>query len=168
MNVFDFALKMELDGERYYREHAAIVKYEDLKVVLEGLADDEHRHYVIVQSLQNQNYNYIGADPAISKVRNVFELGKNKEFIPKDKDSIAKFKDEQLDVYRAALIKEEESVQLYKKLHDTSEKQAEKDILIKLMHEEEKHDEVLNNIIQMFNQVNEWVESPEFNHQKPY
>jgi pyruvate/2-oxoacid:ferredoxin oxidoreductase beta subunit len=44
----------------------------------------------------------------------------------------------------------------------------EKAIIEKLVHEEEKHAEVLGNIIQMLNPVNEWVESAEFNHNKPY
>ena len=168
MNAFDFALKMESDGEKYYREQAAKVKYNDLKVVLEGLADDEQRHYRIVGLLQNLNFDFIEADQAISKTRNIFEIAKNKEFISKDEDSIAKLKDEQMDVYQAALRKEEESVELYKKLKETAEQQAEKDIIEKLVHEEEKHAEVLGNIIEMLNHVNEWVESAEFNHQKPY
>jgi len=168
MNTFDFALKMEVDGEKYYREHAAKVQYEELKVVLEGLADDEQRHYKIVKLLQNQTFNFMEADRTISNTKNVFESSKNKEFIPKDKESIAKLKDEQMDVYQAALRKEEESVELYKKLQETAEQQAEKDIIQKLVNEEEKHAEVLGNIIEMLNHVNEWVESPEFNHQKPY
>ena len=169
MNVFDFALKMELDGERYYREQALKTQFEELKVVLEGMADDELRHYKIVQALQNRKFNYVPRpDEMKSKMQNIFEQDKDKAFIPKDQDSIAKFKDEQVDVYRAALLKEEESVQLYKKLQETAEQQAEKNILETLMHEEEKHAEVLENIIQMFNQVNEWVEAAEFNHQKPY
>lgn len=169
MGVFDFALKMELDGEQYYREQAAQAKYEDLKTVLTGLADDEQRHYVIVQSLQKQKGNgYIEADPAISKQRNVFELAKNKDFIPKDKESIAKLKAEQVDVYRSALTREEESIALYEKLQQTATSPNEKTVLEKLMHEEEKHKEVLDNIIEMFNRVNEWVESPEFHHTKPY
>lgn len=168
MNVFDFALKMELDGEQYYRVQAAKVQYAELKVVLDGLAADEHRHYKIIEALQNKKYAYLEADPALSKARNGFEVDKNKEFIPKDKDSIAKLKDEQLDVYRAALLKEEESVQLYKKLKVTAEQQAEKDILERLVHEEEGHAQVLGNIVEMFNHVVEWVESAEFNHQKPY
>lgn len=169
MNVFDFALKMEVDGEKYYRELAAKVKYEELKVVLNSLADDEQRHYMIVQALQNRNFNSsFASDPAVSKAGNGFELGKNKAFISKDKDSIVKFKAEQLDVYRAALLKEEESIQIYKKLKETAGQQAEKDILEKLVHEETKHAEVLSNIIQMLNHANEWVESAEFNHIKPY
>lgn len=169
MGVFDFALKMELDGEQYYREQAAQAKYEDLKTVLTGMADDEQRHFKIVESLQKQKGNgYIEADPAISKQRNIFELARTKDFIPKDQESIAKFKAEQVDVYRAALTKEEESISLYKKLQQTATSPNEKTVLEKLKHEEEKHKEVLDNIIQMFNRVNEWVESPEFHHTKPY
>lgn len=167
-NVFDFALKMEWDGEQYYRRQAAKVKYAELKVVLTGLADDEKRHYRIVQLLKQHKTDYIEPNPALGKARNVFELAKDKELIPKDQDSIAKLKDEQWDVYQAALRKEEESVQLYKKLMETAKQQAEKDMIEKLVHEEESHAEVLGNIIAMLNNVNEWVESPEFNHQKPY
>ena len=54
MNIYDFALKMELDGEQYYFEQAAKVTHPELRVVLKGLAEDEQRHYRIVQQLQNQ------------------------------------------------------------------------------------------------------------------
>ena len=168
MNIFDFALKMELDGEQFYLQQAEKVNYAELKVVLKGLADDERRHYKIVQQLQNQKKEYIEPDPAISAARNVFELARNKPFIPKDQDSIAKLKDEQRDVYQAALHKEEASVHLYKELRKTVESPAEKDILEKLVQEEEKHAEVIGNIMQMLNNFNEWVESAEFHHQKPY
>jgi len=169
MNVFDYALKMELDGERYYREQALKTQYEELKVVLEGMAEDELRHYKIIQALQNQKIDYVPKSEEMKKkIQNVFEQAENQPFIPKDQDSIAKLRDEQVDVYRAALLKEEESVQLYKKMQETAEQQAEKSVLERLMQEEEKHLEVLENIIQMFNQVNEWVEAAEFNHQKPY
>ena len=168
MNIYDFALKMELDGEQYYFEQAAKVSHPELRVVLKGLAEDEQRHYRIVQQLQNQKRVFIEPDPAISATRSIFELAGNKPFIPKDQDSIAKLKDEQRDVYQAALRKEEESVRLYKDLKERTELQSEKDILEKLVQEEESHAEVLGNIIQMLNNVNEWVESAEFYHQKPY
>ena len=142
--------------------------YTDLKVVLKGLAEDEQRHYRIVQQLQNQKSTYIEPDPAIGAARNVFAIAGDKPFIPKDQDSIAKWKDEQRDVYQAALRKEEESVRIYKNLKETVESPAEKDILAKLAQEEERHAEVLGNIIQMLNNFNEWVESAEFHHQKPY
>lgn len=168
MSILDFALKMELDGEQYYRKQAGKVKFEGLKVILEALADDERRHYEIVLALQHPANNSPVVDASASKVKNMFELGKDKDFIPKDKESIAKLKDEPLDIYLAALLKEEESVNFYNKMLETAEGQSNKGIIEKLVHEEEQHVQVLGNIIEMFNHVNEWVESPEFNHQKPY
>lgn len=168
MDIFDFALKMELDGEQFYLQQAAKVNYAELKVVLQGLAEDEQRHYRIVQRLQQEERAYIEPDPAISAARNVFAIAGDKPFIPRDQDSIAKWKDEQRDVYQAALRKEEESVRLYKQLQETVESPAEKDILKKLAQEEERHAEVLGNIVEMINRFHEWVESAEFHHQKPY
>jgi rubrerythrin len=168
MNIFDFALKMEADAEQYYLQLTAKAAHPELKVVLQGLAEDEQRHYKIVQRLQQQEREYIEPDPIISATRNVFSLAGNEPFIPKNQESIAKWKDEQRDVYQAALHKEEASVHLYKKLRDTVESPAEKDILEKLVQEEERHAEVLGNIMQMLNNFNEWVESAEFHHQKPY
>jgi len=166
MDIFDFALKMESDGETYYRALAEKVIYEDLKTVLVGLADDEHRHFEIIKSVQNQTFNY-GDDPKLSKIKNVFAAD-NKDLAPENKELMAKLKDEQIDVYRAALLREKESVALYKKLIIASDLQEQKAICETLMHEEEKHMEVIDNIIDMLNHVNDWVEAAEFNHHNKY
>ncbi len=165
MNIFDFALKMELDGEEYYRDLAGKTKYDDLKKVLLGLAEDEKRHYEIIQLAQNQTFKYIEADPSLAKLKNVF--ADNKESQDKN-ELIAKLKDEQFDFYQAALVKEHESVELYQKLKASIETSEGKAICEKLIHEEEKHVESLDNIIEMLNHVNDWVESAEFNHQDSY
>lgn len=166
MNIFDFALKMELDGEKYYRDLAGKTKYDDLRKVLIGLAEDEKRHYEIIQLAQNQTFNYIQADPSLAKIKNVF--ADNTEFVGDKKEVIAKLKDEQFDYYQVALVKENQSVELYQKLKESVENPAGKAICEKLIHEEEKHVEVLDNIIEMLNNVNDWVESAEFNHQDNY
>ena len=86
MNVFEYALKMERDGEWYYREQAIKTQYEELKVVLEGMADDELRHYQIIQALQNRKTEYVpGPEEVKSKIQNVFEQAYNKPFISKDR-----------------------------------------------------------------------------------
>lgn len=165
MNIFDFALKMELDGEKQYRDLAARVKDADLKTVLEALADDEKSHYKIIQLAQEQTFTHIETDPTLRKLPNVFD---NKEFVGNKQEFIAKLKDEQIDLYRAALVKELESVELYKKIREKSQRHDEIVICEKLIHEEEKHVEVIGNIIEMLNRVNDWVESAEFNHQDTY
>lgn len=164
MDIFEFALKMEADGEKYYRDLAGKVRLADLKVVLEGLADDEKRHYEIIQSIQKQDLFSARANPALGKEQNVFTA---KGSVDK-KLFIEKLKDEQIDAYRAAVVKENESVALYKKLKENAGTQEEKSICERLIHEEEKHAEVLEEIIDMLNHVHDWAEAAEFNHQDNY
>ena len=160
MDIFDFALKMELDGEKYYRELAEKVQYDDLKAALAGLAEDEQRHYNIILAAKNKTLHLIDANLSLTKIKNVF-IG-NPAFL-KDEDTAAKLRHEQIDVYRAALAKEHESVELYTKLKETAQTSEEKAICEKLVQEEERHVEVLEDIIEMLNHVNDWVESAEFN-----
>lgn len=166
MDIYDFALQMELDGEKFYRDLAAKAQYSDLKIVLEGLADDEQRHYQIIQQAKDQTLHNIDANPSLDQVKNVFSG--NKESFLLNKDIVSKLKYEQIDVYRAAFVKEQESVELYKKLAGAAITPEEKTLCEKLMHEEEKHVEVLDDIIEMLNHVNDWVEAAEFNHKKPF
>jgi len=168
MDAYEFALKMELDGEKYYRDLSKRTKYEDLKTVLEGLAEDEQHHYKIIQLAKNQTLKNIEDNPSLGKVKNVFTTNHKEEFAQNKNELIEKLKDEQSDLYRQALIKEEESVALYKELKEKSKTTEEKRIFAKLMHEEEKHVEVINNIIDMLNNVNDWVEAAEFNHKDTY
>ena len=168
MNIFDIALQLELDGEQFYRKQAAKVNLEELKTVLLGLADDEQRHYKIIKSLQDQTFVYSEADIPKNRGQNIFKIFNKSEVFPIDEDLMASIRDEQLNVYRAALIKEEESIRFYKKLGEMVEERAAREIVEKLMLEEDSHAEVLENIIQMFNHVNEWVESAEFNHLETY
>lgn len=161
MDVFDFALQMELEGEEYYRGMAERVQYDELKKVLLALADDEHRHYKIIKQAQDQVFQQIEEEPFLEKVKNVFSGNKDAEII-------TQLRSEQIDVYRSALVKEKESVELYKKLQAESEKETVKNIFNQLMQEEERHAEQLEHIIDMLNNVNDWVESAEFNHKDIY
>ena len=44
MNIFEYAMKMELDGKQYYEESAAKVGNPELKRILMELAGDEEKH----------------------------------------------------------------------------------------------------------------------------
>lgn len=162
MDIFEFALKMEADGEKYYRELAEKTRYEDLKAVLNGLADDEQRHYKVILAVKNKTLqNDIAANPSLATTPHVF--AGNKELLSKDRSVLAKLKHEQIDVYRAALDREKESVKLYQKLKAGAASEPEQRICSQLIKEEEKHAEVLDNIIELLNHANDWVESAEFN-----
>ena len=128
--------------------------------MLTGLADDERSHYELILAGKNNHFCSPDATLSLTGQKNVFAF--DREFINRN-EAIAKLKDEQVDIYRGALVKEQESVALYKDLLATAGTEAEREICTKLVQEEEKHVAVLDNIIEMLNHVHDWVESAEFN-----
>jgi len=56
MDIFAYALQMELDGEAYYTELAKHAGYKDLEVVFMDLAEAEKRHYEVIILLRQVLY----------------------------------------------------------------------------------------------------------------
>lgn len=51
MNIYEYAMKAEKDGERYYRELANKTDDVGLKSILMMLADEEVKHYVVFDKM---------------------------------------------------------------------------------------------------------------------
>lgn len=168
MNIFEFALQMELDGEQYYRELASMTEYADLQRVLNELAQDERRHYEIIQAAQREVYETPEDNPYLNEVHNIFINWHEGAGSLTPEERIAKLREEQLDVYRAALDKEKASVTLYQNLQAQAANEQERMICEKLKQEEEKHVVIIEDIIELMNRAHEWVECAEFNHQEDY
>ena len=54
MNIFEFAMKMEKDGELFYREMVKKTTNKNLKVLLQLLAEDEVKHYNLLNLMNSQ------------------------------------------------------------------------------------------------------------------
>ena len=52
MNVFEFAMNMEKDGENYYRELAGKADHKGMVNILNMLAEDEVKHYNILREMK--------------------------------------------------------------------------------------------------------------------
>ena len=52
MDIFEFAMKMEMDGRNLCLEHATKIANPELKRILEKLAEDERKHCEIFKSLK--------------------------------------------------------------------------------------------------------------------
>lgn len=168
MDIFDFALKLEMESEKYYRDQAARTSFNDLKVLLEKLAADEARHYKIVEVLRLQNKAPLPPAKSLDQGVGIFaSYIKDAEALRKA-ISIDKLKEEQIDVYRVALIKEKESVEIYEKMLQETQNPDAKVALESLIKEEKSHEDVIDEIIDLLNKVSDWVESAEFNHQEDY
>ena len=109
MDYLEFAIKMELDGEKYYLEQAEKNKDTNLATVFKLLAKDERKHAEIVRKYAEKSPYELTEDEALKGYKNVFED-------VEDFGSEIKTDPSQIDAYRLALKKEQESIELYEKM----------------------------------------------------
>lgn len=155
MNVLDFAINMELDGEKYYKEQAEIAQDISLKKIFLILAEDENSHAKLLQHKSNNISYELKGTETISEAKNLF-----KEI--KDFKNELKQNPDQLDLYKVALEKEKESIDLYEKLLSQSEDDKSIDLFKFLINQEKDHYTTLEELVTQLNQCNDWVEAAEF------
>ena len=168
MDIFDFALKMEKESEKYYREQAKVTKFTDLQVLLENLAEAEARHYKIVEALRMQNNECLPEEALLAETKNIFASYIKDAEALRNAISIDKIKEDQIDIYRLALVKEKESVEIYEKMLTEAQNTHTKSVIERLIKEEQLHAEAIDEIVDLLNKVSDWVESAEFNHTEAY
>jgi len=161
MNSWKFAIDMELDGERYYKEQANINKDNSLNVVCLMLAEDEKKHaQILTDKMDKKSFQLIDAQ-TLSKAKNIFDGIGNIKIEDKEIAS-------QLDFYRIATEKEKQSFDLYKEYLFKAVGSEEKELFEYLIKQEENHYEVLDNMASLLIKPEEWVENAEFGIRKEY
>ncbi|MBC7960330.1 MAG: ferritin family protein [Vallitaleaceae bacterium] len=161
MNSLEFAIRMELDGEKYYKEQAEINKDNELSTVFLNLAQDEENHAKIMQNMFNELTYELKDNNTLDQSKSVFKgIGdfENKVWkLPR-----------QIDLYREALEREKESIELYSKLLGLATDGHEKECFEYLVNQEEDHFAILEELILLASHPEEWVESAEFGIRKGY
>ncbi|NLJ40347.1 MAG: ferritin family protein [Clostridiales bacterium] len=161
MHLLEFALKMELDGEKYYMEQAEKFKDTNLHIVFKALARDERKHADIIRFRMDRVAPDLLDSDALDQYRNVFQGAG-------DFKSAIKFTLDQLDIYYLALEKEQESIDLYKKMLSEAANYYDQRTFQFLIKEEESHLEILDDIVSHVSKARDWVEDAEFGIREEY
>jgi rubrerythrin len=157
MDIYKFALDMERDGEEYYRNLSAQCENKGLKNILTMLADDEAKHFAVIEKIRDAANAELADSTVVSRAKNIFSD-------MKEKMSGYNFNISQVDMYAHALETEKASIEFYSSKADEASDEKQKSILTKLAEEERKHYFLINNIIEFVNRPNAWLENSEFNH----
>lgn len=160
MEIYDFAMQMEKDGENYYRELALKTRNAGLKSILGMLADAEVKHYNLFHNMKEHEKVQMTDTTILNDVKNVFM--KMKEEKQTDVDV------SETDPYRKAQEIEKKSMDLYTKSAGEEKDQSRKGILLKIADEEKRHFFILERIIDFVNRPAYWLENPEWYHLEDY
>ena len=155
MNTLDYAIEMEIDGAKYYAAQAKLNESNGLKTACLILAKDEEIHAQILRDKINKiNYELTDTN-SYGKIKNIFK-------------NAADFKSEtrkiptELEFYRTALEKEKQSIDFYTGMLENATDNKEKDLFKYLIEQEELHYSLLDEMVTMLRNSEEWVESAEF------
>ena len=161
MNYLEFAIQMELDGEKYYYEQAEKNKENSLYTIFTVLAKDERMHAEALKKKGAELPHELTDENALYEYQNVFNsTGDFKLKIKATPD--------QIDAYKLALEKESESIKLYEKMISQATDTEWEKLFNYLIEQEKAHYKIFDEIINHLAQANEWVESAEFNKKEAY
>ena len=160
MDVFEYAMQMEKDGEHYYRRIAEQVANKGLKTILTMLADEEVRHYNIVREIRSGRAEMVETT-ILDDAKNVFVR-------MEDSGEGIDFDVGQIELYKKAQVIEEQSRGFYLEKSGEVEEEYQREIFLKLAEEENKHYFLLDNIIEFVLKPERWLENAEFCHLEEY
>jgi rubrerythrin len=161
MELLKLALSLEEDLKTYYREQAALNSENSLSKVFHLLAKEEEKHVEILQSYAEKMELPLTDSNILLEVQSIFK--EMKDF----KSEINKYPS-QLEVYRMALLKEEQSLNFYKDLYSKASEEQSKDVFRYLIKQEDTHCVILEELVKRVNRPEEWVEDAEFGIREDY
>ncbi len=157
MDIYKYAMQMELDGRHFYLDLAEKTNSKGLKNILAMMADSEAKHYNVILSMQRNDKTEFSADTEVlTNVKNIFmKMKEEKEF---DVDA------SQVEFYKKALEVETNSEKFYLESADEEKDSHRKEIFLKLAEEERNHCVLLENLVGFVSQPADWLENPEWYH----
>jgi len=160
MDIFEFAMKMEKDGEGYYRELAKKSSTPGLGNIFTMLAKAEVVHYEIFRKMKENEKVKVTDTKILSQVKNVFETMKEEKAM---ESSLT-----QTELYHKAVEAEKRSREFYlSKAAEVKDPDQQK-ILHTIADEEKKHYLILQELVDFVSSPQTWLENPEWYHLEEY
>lgn len=139
MDVFEFAMKMEVDGKEYYEKLTAETLIEGLRNIFTVLAGDEQKHYEAIERMQRNAPGTMADSTALENAKNIFND------LMATKDSLEPM-NEDIDGYRHAMTIESDSERFYRDAAAKEGREQVRTLLLRIAAEERKHFEIVQNI----------------------
>ncbi len=159
MNIIDTAIKMEIEGERFYRELAAAAGSEGFKTIFIMLADDEVKHREKFEEIKASGTVKGDDYTVVSSSSDFFKNIKKEDFANAQN---------QLALYRKSMDLEKESVAYYEKQLELDDDRGSKALLTRVLEEEKMHLELLSRLVEYVEAPDRWVENAEFGSREEY
>ncbi|MBW6508116.1 MAG: ferritin family protein [Desulfuromonadales bacterium] len=156
MDVFDFAIKMETDAEAYYQKLAQQTDIEGIRNIFLDLAADEKKHFEIFKSMKERaDIAAMRDSEALNNARNIFEK------LLHAKPTVSDLQ-HNLEAYQHAMKMEAQAARVYEEALTHETNLEVKKLLQRVIEEEQKHYNIIENLYDFINAPNEYLAWGEF------
>lgn len=164
MNIYQFAMQMEKDGENYYRQLAKESTVPGLGKIFTMLADEEVKHFTVIEELSRRGRNtQLLESKILENVKNIFvSMKETKEELFINTTKVA-------TEYRKACTIEDMSQKFYQEKASQAVDE-ERRIFLRLAKEEANHLLIMENIVEFVSrpEPGNWLENAEWHHLTEY
>jgi rubrerythrin len=159
MNVYDFAIKMAEDGEKFYRGLAGRVTRPGLRRILTMLADDQAIHRGNFQEMKGSEEKQPPEAAILEGVTNVFAQ-RLKRRVKVDEDL------PQTELYRRGQAIYKECEDFYRGMASKVRSRRLKEAFLKVADEQQRHYFNLEHVIAFISEPQQDIEDPEWSRVK--
>ncbi|HOA40543.1 MAG: ferritin family protein [Halanaerobiales bacterium] len=161
MNIFDFAIEFERELHDYYQEKSKNAPNEYMRKLFAELAAEELKHEQIVLQLR--------AEKMVEEVESDIKE-KARDFFQRMVDELPEmiFPEDEVEIYKQAVELERKSKEFYLEQAEKADLAHVRRVFKQLAEEERKHQEIMENLAEMLDRPNTWLEDAEWNHMEEY
>jgi rubrerythrin len=163
MNVFDYAMQMEKDGEQYYRELAGKCGDAGLSKILLRMADAEVKHFAALAKMKANQRADLASGEVRAEAKNLFrQLQESGAVVPDGMSQVA--------LYRKAQDVEAQSRHFYLERAGELERPEARESFYRIADEEKLHYDMIGSIIEFVSRAEpgNWLEDAEWFHHEDY
>ncbi len=163
MQILDYAMQMELDGERYYTELATTCTDAGIRGILERMAAAEVKHYNTLKQMKDEVSASMGDDVVRPEAKSLFA-----EIL--ESGGSFDFNMSELALYEKARDVENRARDFYLEHADEVVSDEARDLFKRLADEEGLHADIINSIIEFVQRAEpgNWIETAEWYTREEY
>lgn len=156
MNIYEYAMGLEKEGEEFYRDLAQRTSDTGLKKILLMLAAEEVKHYNLFKKmLQNSDVSTLPKMEVFKEATSTFEEMKKV-------DETHNFDTDQVEYYQKAVAIEEANENFYLKQACNAKTKEHEQIFLRIAEEERKHLVLLKNLLEFVSGPDDYLDNAEF------
>ena len=160
--IWEKAKDIETKGRDFYIELAGKSSREEVASIFKVLADEEQKHYDLFDSLEKQLE--VGELPKSTSISDAKEAFARLASAFKTEDPV----EDAESTYAKALELERTSVEYYNSILEQLDDGKQKEAVKTIIGEEQRHERIVEGLMEFVRRPKEWLEDAEFYHLEEY